>query len=503
MIVNSVNVQQPKHAQQVFTGAPSSGGSVLSQLYKGLKKGSVPKTDLSAFTFDLISGTCYLVGGTGLLYDFAHQKTHKYPESKDFNVKPFKNAKSFMEFVNKENEQAFGKTSEVGKKKSEGVQTIIPESQFAKTGMKFARVAVLVAGVAGVFNGIALDLPLLALGEGITSLSAPIIETPIGTGIFGFGLALINLARVLDKDPEFKLNRDKFNAASKKEKFNLVMDNVTKTFKELGKSTKTIFKNVFGLVTPKYKESFGFFKNEMFSMKPSSIALQEQLTKDGKVILNKVHVNNPYLMHFAAFGLSVASVSLMVSNLLKMPKTEKASLGAYGFSNGIDNIALSKWGTETYMHAKTPSAKVTGGAFALAGASLLSGQAGIDKNWGRGLMWNGVGIILLGFGAQTGASVLKALKTKTINPVVVREWKIVAKNKILSSDLVKTIEEKLSAAFTSDAYNKNSEEVLDLIKNKLSEIKDAEGLEVRKISDTANLDKVKADMLEREKKFYS
>ena len=454
--------------------SPTFEGNFLSRLGSGLKKGTISKTDVSAFSLTSISGACYLVGGTGLLYDFAHQQANK---------------KAHIEPKEK-------------KKKTEGAQTIVPETNVAKVGMKFARVAVALAGVAGVFNGIALNLPILALGEGITSLSAPIIETPAGTGIFGFGLALINLARVLDSNPEFKINRDKFNSGSKKEKTKLVTDNMVHTLKELGISTKTIFKNLFGIFSSKHKESLNFFKEKMFSFKPAFLVLQEQLTKEGKVVLNHVPVNNPYLMHAAALGLTISSLSLIATNLLHKPKAEKASLRGYGVSNGIDNIALSKWGIEKFIGANNLSGKMSGGAFAVAGASLLTGQAGIDKNWGRGLMWNGIGIILLGFSAQTGATVLSALKRKTVSPVVVREWKIALKNKVFNKKLLQESEDALKHIFKENSeFNRNSEEVMANIKNIFSEIKDFKDMEIKKLSDTKDIQRVKTEMLKQEKKY--
>lgn len=486
MIVKNINSLQSSSDGRNRIKNEHFKGNAISQLCRGLKKGSVSKTDFSAFVLTSISGGCYLVGGSGLLYDFAHQKMNTKGKPAENIFKDIKLTK------NKE------------KKKTEGAQTIIPETQFAKTGMKFARAAVALAGVAGVFNGVALNLPLLAMGEGVTSLSAPIIETPIGTGIFGFGLAMINLARVLDSNPEFKINRDKFNRATKKDKAKILINNLTHTTKELGHSTKTIFKNLFGIFSSKHKESIRFFKDKMFSFKPMAIVLQEQLTKEGKVILNKVPINNPYLMHAAALGLSVSSLALIGSNLLKQRKAEEVSLRGYGVSNGIDNVALSKWGVERLTSSNNLSGKMTGGAFTVAGLSLLTGQAGIDKNWGRGLMWNGVGIILLGFSAQTGAQVLSALKRKSINPVVAREWSLSFKNKVINSALIKKAETELAKIFKENSlYNKNSDSVLAQIKTTLSKVDGLEDIEIKKISDSHNIDEIKADMIKREQKYYS
>jgi hypothetical protein len=194
----------------------------------------------------------------------------------------------------------------------------------------------------------------------------------------------------------------------------------------------------------------------------------------------------------------------MVSNMLKMHKTEKASLRGYGVSNGIDNISLSKWGVEKFVNSPSASGKVTGGAFTLAGLSLLSGQAGIDRDWGRGLMWNGIGIILAGMGLEAGGRVLASLKNKSVNPVLVREWKVLAENTVLNKKLVKEIESKIAEAIPENSnYNLNSEEIAKIIKSKLSEIKDLKDFQVLNISDTKEISKIINNIEEQERKLIS
>lgn len=446
--------------------------NAFPETIKGLKDGRVSKVDALAFSTMGISSIGYLVGGTGLIQDFMVSKNKK--ELTKNNVgsffierkKPNTN-NTFTPFAPKNKIKVIAPIKKPLEKKERGCDTIKPKTKFGKIGMNFARMAVTVAGVAGVFNGISMNLPLLAVGEGVTTLSAPIIETPVGTGIFGLGLAVINLARVLDSDPKFKINREEFKKANTKGKAKLLKKNFAVTFGELFKSGKEVAQNTGKLFTKKTKEAQNFFKEKFFSFKPATVVIQEKVDKAGKLIIDKIPQANPHLMHTAALGLSAASLLLITGNLIKSATTEKVALRAYAASNATDNVALSKWGVEKMSSATSTTGKTTGGAFAVAGASILAGQAGIDKNWGRGLMWEGIGLIMAGFTIERGAMIAKSLK-KITPPTIKRQWKINLNeamrgekiNKESLNNFYKKIENKLGTKF-----NENDSEVKKTIES--------------------------------------
>lgn len=130
--------------------------------------------------------------------------------------------------------------------KEEGVKTITPTTTIGKWGLKFAKMALGASSPSGVACGLAEGIPMMALGEAMNMGVSSILETPIGTGLFGIGIASVFLGLALDNTPELKLNQFKFMAEEKtSKKAKLIVKNMLKTSKEIGASVFEIAKNIF------------------------------------------------------------------------------------------------------------------------------------------------------------------------------------------------------------------------------------------------------------------
>jgi len=402
-----------------------------------VKKAQFPAIQLSSFAGNLISGAAYLVAGPAMIYEFLANRKNALPEKTKSRAQQAQKPNIFENFAkNRLNEKYVqfqgnlapaAKAGETKPAKSEGIETLNPKTEIGKLGIDAARVGVFTAGVAGVANGVAMRLPLLAIGEGVTTFAAPIIETPVGLAIFGVGLGTINLARVLHGDNKYQIDPIKFKNSNLSEKFSYIMKNMGTTLAELGKSLKVIGTNFVDLFGKKNKEAARFFKTHMLSTNPTNLVLEEFMDKDRNIIIKKSMKTSSYLMHFATAALSLGSLTIIVANKLKMNKVEKHGLKAHNAGLAIDNIALSKWGVEKFKTSPVATYKTSGIFSTVAGASILAGQPGIDKDWGRGLNWTGVGLILSGFALERLTDFRKLWKNRKVRQAVttpIRQWKV-------------------------------------------------------------------------------
>lgn len=332
---------------------------------------------------------------------------------------------------------------------SEGVQTIKTSTDFGKMGLGAAKIGIVAAASSGIACGLGEGIPMMALGEATNLSAGPIVETPIGTGLFGIGIASIFSGLALDNTPELKLNHYKMMAEkdfSKKAK--MVAQNMKTTIKEIGTS---VFEMVKNLPNPK------FFKENIFGLTPKTLIFQESINKDGKVTVSRaLRHNKNYLMHAASFTLALGGAGVILFSLLDRKKTQKASLHVEEGGFLFDNLGMTKYGVDKI----TTGGKMAGSGYVVGGViNSVSQFMGIDNKNGRALQWLGIALVFLGFSVDRGRVLKKVLatsKTSTELTDVVREWKVdLSKLPMSPNELKKLLNElKNNKPVTNDKFKK-------------------------------------------------
>lgn len=381
-----------------FTSSPLKYKVINTNLFKR----AIP---VIAFSASLVSSLGYLLGGTGLFYDL-----YKDKQNKSNNAKP--------------------------QRHEEGVKTIVANTDLGKAGMTCTKIGITAAAVGNIACGIGEGLPLMALGEASNLGAAGIIETPIGTGLFGIGIASIFAGLALDNTPELKLNEyDVMAKEGFNNKANLVLKNMKIAAKEIGSSVLEIIK---GSIDPE------FWKKNILRITPKTVVFSESINKDGKVIFSKMlRHNKNYLMHAASFVLGIGGTGIIAATLVDQKKVQKASLVTEESGFLFDNFGITKYGFDRL----TTGNKSSGASFAVGGVmNAISQFLGLDNKDGRALQWLGIGGVFLGYTIDRG----KHLKTKLKDAVempqltkIVREWKFdlseLVKDKIELKTLLKEI----------------------------------------------------------------
>lgn len=384
-------------------------GSQLD-VYKVVKKDPLTMPVL-AVASSAVGAIGYTLGAAGLYYD-----TYKKSKGKLKNIL----------FPDEADRKAGNKKES----HSEGVKTIIPDSKFAKVGISSAKIGIAATTLAGMAAGIAEGIPMMTIGEMIGLTSSPIIETPIGTGLFGVGIASIFSGLALKSNPELLLNKKKLNAEeSFSGKVKLIRDNVKLSLREVGNSCTGLIKNAFMLFTPQRRDAFAFFRENVFSINPKSIVFKELVNKDGKVFIEKsVKVPKNYLMHAASAVLTLGGLGVVLFSLTNSNKAQKGSLDVEEAGFFTDNISMTKYGIDHLSVAKNSIDSVGGTGF-FAGGILngISQIIGLDNKQGRAMQWLGIGLVFLGFGIERGKhlkDVLKDNKTRKEITNVLRQWEV-------------------------------------------------------------------------------
>ncbi len=352
-----------------------------------------------AFSASLVSTLGYFLGAGGLFYDLHHDKKNKTAENNN---------------------------------ESEGVKTVVASTKIGKAGINCTKVGITAAAVANIACGMGEGLPLMALGEASNLGAAPIIETPIGTGLFGIGIASIFAGLALDNTPELKL--DEFELMAKKgfiNKAKLVVTNMKNTAKEIGSSVFHVIKN-------SYKPNF--WKNDILQITPKTIVFSESINKNGQAVLTRaLRHNKNYLMHTASFTLALGGIGIIISSLLKANKAQKASLKIEEGGFLFDNLGITKYGLDRL----TTGNKSSGISFALGGiVNAVSQFIGLDNKDGRALQWLGIGGVFLGYTIDRGKHLRKALNQASQRPEltkIVREWKFDLSNLVSDSAELKKL----------------------------------------------------------------
>lgn len=367
-----------------------------------------------SFVGSVVGASGYLVGSTGLFYD--HFKERQNPNYKE--------------------------------KHEEGVKTITTSTKFGEIGLNAGKVAITATTLAGMSCGIAEGLPLMTLGEATNFNAARIIETPIGTGLFGIGIAAIFAGLALDNTPELKLNELDLRAENGvKNKTKLILKNMGESCKEIIGSVGEVGKNIF---------NWGFIKENILHGTPRTIVFSEAINKDGIVQLSKgLRHNRSYVMNLATFTLTLGGSGVILSSLLKSKKPQKASLVAEEGGFLLDNLGATRMGLDKY----TTNSKSSGAAFAIGGIiNAISQFMGLDNKDGRALQWLGIAGVFLGFSIDRFRFFKNSIKLVKARPELtrtVREWKFDLSNLVPNSTERKILltEIKKGGEITNKEFN--------------------------------------------------
>ena len=431
-------------------------GSQL-RTYKVIKKESL-LMPVIAVASSAVCSAGYLIGSTGLYYDnyqksngkikniFLPKKRHGHSkaENSQENIEIIFPDKDIIKFVLDKSKNPLKykndfcmeckpANSEAAEHKGghEGVRTIVPKSKFAKLGLKAVKIGITASSLAGFTAGITAGIPMMSIGEAINMAAAPCIETPVGTGLFGIGIASIFSGLALENTPELLLDKAKFKAEkSLKGKVKLVLNNVKDSMKEVGSSCTALIKNTFYLFTPKHKNAVNFFKENIFALTPKKVVIKEMINKEGNVFVETM-LKQPknYLMHAASAVLAVGGGGLVLFSLLNRKKAQKKSLKVEEAGFFTDNIGMTKFGIDKLSMAKNVKDTVGGTGFFVGGIiNAISQIMGIDNKQGRAAQWLGVSLVFLGFGIDRGKQLKNIIKNNKKGRQeltrAVRQWEV-------------------------------------------------------------------------------
>jgi len=423
-----MEILHPKNnVVQNFTGYKidtKAGGNTVKYL---LKKKEFQYIDTLSFLTAVTSATGFAVGGAGLLSDYFNDISHG-KHSKPEQPKEKVNGQALIPVPTAFSDvSATQKISYMGRgHKEEGAKTIVPNTKFAKIGLAFVKVGIAFSSIAGIFNGISMGLPLMAAGESVSLGASPIIETPLGTGLFHIALAAVFAGRALENDP--KLRMDKIKLSQQKgigKKVLYVLKNMRDCAVAVGQTTKTFGKNIGNLcVKSKRPEAISFFKDSVFSIKPKKIVFQEFVNKDGIVTVKTAFKNNPCLMHAASVVLALGGITLAINSLLKNRKGQKVGLKTCEIGGSFDNLGLSRSGLEKVSTSSTMSGRIAGNLLAVSGLAILAGQPGLDTKWGRGTQWVGTALLFSVFAVERLPKAFKIIAEKSELNSLVRQWEV-------------------------------------------------------------------------------
>lgn len=398
--LNSTTINPPKIYNENESNVAFTAGPPLY----AVKNNSAIKKVLPVVSFfgSFIGSIGYLIGGSALFYDLKYGEHDKEKNEKD------------------------------------GVKTIEPTTKFGKFGVSATKWGMSAISASGISCGIVEGLPLMTMGESIYLTSAPIIETPIGTGIFGISIGAIFAALGLENTPELRVNEIDLMAQkgfAAKTKF--ILNNLLKVGTDISKSVVEIAKNIFN---PEFLKETFLFKA------PKTVVFSEEINKEGKVFFSKVlrHKKN-YFMNLATVILLFSGISIIASTLLDKKKAQKGSLKAEEGGFLFDNVAMTKFGIDKF----TTGVKGSGSAFAVGGLMNAVAQfLGLDNLDGRGLQWLGIGFVFLGFAIDRGRTLRKKILEAKFKPElrrVVREWKVDISKLVDNSEQLKTLQNEIQS----------------------------------------------------------
>lgn len=298
----------------------------------------------------------------------------------------------------------------------DGAKTIEPKTKIGQNCMKIAKVGLFGSSLAGITCGIGEGLPMMSIGNTTEAMSVPIIETPIGTGLFGLAMASVFAALALDNTPEKKLNLLKVMAAKTPgAKAGIVAKNIGSSMMEVVHSLVGVGKNC-------YKPSF--WKENFLHLTPKYVVFDEAINKAGKSTINAaLRHNRNYMMHIASFILGVGGVSLALSKAFDKKEIQRNCLRVEEGGFLLDNIGMTRYGLDKFTVGKTAA----GTNFALGGViNAISQFMGLDNQDGRAVQWFGIAMVFAGYAVDRGKFMFaqfKDSKQRGELSDVVRHWK--------------------------------------------------------------------------------
>lgn len=394
---------------------PFSGLKKYKVIQKNALKNSVP---IISFISSIMGSTGYFLGGVGLLYDLKKDKQN--------NIK---------------NEE-----------KKPGVKTVTAHSDLAQLGMNCAKIGIAASSVANIACGVGEGLPLMALGEVPNLFAANIIETPIGTGLFGIGIASIFAGLALDNTPNLKLNSlDLMAEKGVGNKTKLVLNNMWNAAKETGSSMFDLIKNI---THP------DFYKENFLELTPRTVVFSESIKKDGTVVLEKVLRNRKnYIMHAASFILTLGGLGIILNSILNWKKPQEASLKVEEGGFLFDNFGITKYGVDRL----STGSKTAGSSFIVGGiVNAVSQFVGLDNKDGRALQWLGIAGVFLGYSIDRGKHLKGALKCAKERPEltrVVREWQVNLSDMVNNKAELKKLQAEIKAQGVALAARKTGSDI--------------------------------------------
>jgi hypothetical protein len=312
--------------------------------------------------------------------------------------------------------------------KKDEMQGFSPETPIGKVGLRMGKFAVFMSGFAGMFNGWSTRLPLMTLGEAGVAGSSPWSETPLGLGMFNFGLGTVFAARALDLTPEKKMNMQVLQSKKGLGKIGYVIQNATNNVKSLFESTGLISRHALNLLkTGKPRqEAVNFMRHELLHFRHTAIQLTEEVDHLGKPLLKVGMKDSPHFMSMASLILMLGGAGLTIGSVIKHKLTQQVGFRTAAVGGSLDNIGLAKQGI-TKM--SIPGTKLPGSIQALAGFTILPGQQWANVQWGRAMMWAATGFLFTTFSIENNRRLLKDLEkmkepAREISTGLVRQWEM-------------------------------------------------------------------------------
>lgn len=428
-----------------------------------------------SFLGSVVSATGYFLGSLALFYDSYKERSMK---------------KAILDKQTESNsdETSISKKSKnINNEKEEGVKTIAPVTKVGRIGMIFGKIGVGSSALAGMSCGLVEGIPTMAVGEATNLASASIIETPIGTGLFGIGIASIFSGLALENTPKLKLNYYKLMAAEGfSQKAKLIGQNMKMTMKEIFSSVSAVAKNIY---KPK------FIKEAFLKGTPDTVVFKEAINKNGKasIIERALRHDRNYMMHAASFTLGMGGLGIILASIFNQKKVQKAGLVVEEGGFLFDNLGMTRFGLDKL----TTGSKAAGSNFAIGGViNAISQFMGLDNKDGRAMQWLGIALVFAGFGIDRGKFLKKTLAGLKQRPElqdVVREWKIDLSKVFKDKNELKTLLKELKKgnvtnikfkAFDS-AFKKNiGNEIVNSEKTASYEFKDLELVKKNLAEDT-------------------
>jgi hypothetical protein len=353
--------------------------------YELKKAGRFPLVGALSVATSFGASLAFGIGGTGLWYE--HMQNSKHPRSKQADTQ------------------------------DPGIKTINPQTHFGKIALKAGQSAILLTSLAGITGGVAMGFPLMSVGEGINLGAAPIIQTPVGTGLFGIGLGAVFATLAQESDHSLKLDAQRLKGMTLPQKGRYLLQNMGKTLKASFEDGLMLPKQAIALFGKDKVNAQRFFQDTLFSLASRKVALEQYLKADGSFHYAMKNVpTKSYLVSFASLVLMLGGVSVVASELL-LPKQKNLHKKALQLEEAgflADSVGMTRFGLDKLTQGTGLGGKARGVGYATGGVvNVVSQFMSLDETYGRATQWLGVGLVFLGFGFDRYGMLQKALKSRT------------------------------------------------------------------------------------------